>query len=185
MVLIVCVVVCSFQYLSGNDIWHITEGDFRLSCCARRFSLCIFSWEKSWIFCENWHLTPAVSESALRVSCRPSLLSMKTRVYCSSFFMVVCSFRSLFGNDIRHMTEGDFVYHTVQDVLACVLFLGRNRECLVRTVPATEFCEYPVPKHIGILLTYVSLIIMVRNCYAYFILYYAWRWIQNTAKLLN
>ena len=87
--------------------------------------------------------------------------------------MVVCSFLSLFGNDIRHMTEGDFVYHTVQDVLACVLFLGRNRECLVRTVPAAEFCEYPVPKHIGILLTYVSLIIMVRNCYAYFILYYA------------
>ena len=65
MILIVSVVVCSFQYLSGNDIWHITEGDFRLSCCARRFSLCIFSWEKSWIFCENWHLTPAVSESAL------------------------------------------------------------------------------------------------------------------------
>ena len=87
--------------------------------------------------------------------------------------MVVCSFRRLFGNDIRHMTEGDFVYHTVQDVLACVLFLGRNRECLVRTVPAAEFCEYPVPKQIGILLTYVSLIIMVRNCYAYFILYYA------------
>ena len=39
---IVFVVVCSFQYLSGNDIWHISEGDFRLSCCARRFSLCIF-----------------------------------------------------------------------------------------------------------------------------------------------
>ena len=23
-------------------------------------------------------------------------------------------------------------------------FLGRNRECFVRTVPATEFCEYPI-----------------------------------------
>ena len=40
-------------------------------------------------------------------------------------------------------------------------------------------------KAIGIFLTYVSLIIMVRNCYVHFILYYAWRWIQNTAKLLN
>ena len=71
------------------------------------------------------------------------------------------------------MTEGDFVYHAVQDVLACVFFLWRNRECLVRTVPAAEFCEYPVSKQIGILLTYVSLIIMVRNCYVHFILYYA------------
>ena len=85
------------------------------------------------MFCENWHLTPAVSESALRVSCRPSLLSVKTRVYCSTCFVVVCSFRSLFGNDIRHMTEGDFRYHAVQDVLVFELFLGRNRECLVRT----------------------------------------------------
>ena len=39
-----------------------------------------------------------------------------------------------------------FVYHAVQDVLACAFFLGRNPECLVRTVPAAEFCEYPVPK---------------------------------------
>ena len=31
----------------------------------------------------------------------------------------------------------------------------------------------PVPKQIGILLTYVSLIIMVRNCYVYFIQHYA------------
>ena len=86
----------------------MTEGDFRLSCCERRFSFWFFSWEKSWMFCENWHLTPAVSESVLHVSCRPSLLSVKTRVYCSSCFVVVCSFRSFFGNDIRHMTEGDF-----------------------------------------------------------------------------
>ena len=35
---IVFVVVCSFQCLSGNDIGHMTEGDFRLSCCERRFS---------------------------------------------------------------------------------------------------------------------------------------------------
>ena len=50
----------------------------------------------------------AMSESALRVSCRPSLLSVKMRVYCSSCFVVVCSFQSLSGNDIHHMTEGDF-----------------------------------------------------------------------------
>ena len=43
----------------------------------------------------------------------------------------------------------------------------------------------PVPKQIGILLTYFSLIIMVRNCYVYFILHYAWRWIQISEKLLN
>ena len=137
------------------------------------------------MFCENWHLTPAVSESALRVSCRPSLFPSKTRVYCSSCFVVVCSFQSLFGNDIRHMTELDFRLSCCARRFSLCVFLGRNRECLVRTVPAAEFCEYPVPKQIGILLTYVSLIIMVRNCYVYFILHYAWRWIQNTEKLLN
>ena len=43
----------------------------------------------------------------------------------------------------------------------------------------------PVPKQIGILLTYVWLIIMVRNCYVYFSLHYAWRWIQISEKLLK
>ena len=47
------VVVCSFQDLSGNDIHYISEGDFHLSCCARSFSSYRFSWEKSWMFCEN------------------------------------------------------------------------------------------------------------------------------------
>ena len=50
----------------------------------------------------------AVSESALRVSCGPSLLSIKMRVYCSSCFVAVCSFQDLSGNDIHYMTEGDF-----------------------------------------------------------------------------
>ena len=33
--------------------------------------------------------------------------------------------------------------------------------------------QRPVAKQIGILLTYISLIVMVRNCYVYFILLYA------------
>ena len=49
-----------------------------------------------------------VSESALRVSCRPYLLSVKTRVYCSSCLVVVCSFQDLSGNDIHYISEGDF-----------------------------------------------------------------------------
>ena len=43
----------------------------------------------------------------------------------------------------------------------------------------------PFAKQIGILLTHVWLIIMVRNSYVYFILYYTWRWIQISKKLLN
>ena len=31
----------------------------------------------------------------------------------------------------------------MQEVLAHIDFLGRNRECFVRTVPAAEFFEYP------------------------------------------
>ena len=38
----------------------------------------------------------------------------------------------------------------------------------------------PVPKQIGILFTW--LIIMVKNCYVYFILHYTWRWIQISEK---
>ena len=37
-----------------------------------------------------------------------------------------------------------FVNRAVQGVLARIDFLGRNRECFVRTVPAAEFCKYPV-----------------------------------------
>ena len=99
--------MCSFQGLSGNDIRHMTKEDFHLSCCARRFSSCSFSWEKSWMFCFV-RTDIDVSRSALRVSCRPSLLSVKMRVYCSSFFVVVCSFQGLSGNNIRHMTKEDF-----------------------------------------------------------------------------
>ena len=50
----------------------------------------------------------AVSESALRVSCRPYLLSVRTRVYCSSCLVVVCSFQDLSGHDIHYITEVDF-----------------------------------------------------------------------------
>ena len=71
------------------------------------------------MFCENWHLAPDVSESALSVSCSCSLLSIKTRVFCSSvffffvclgffFFVVVCLFQRWSGNDKHHMTEEDF-----------------------------------------------------------------------------
>ena len=99
------VVMCSFQGLSGNDICHMTKEDFRLLCCARCFSSCSFSWEKSWMFCENWHRCERV-----RVSCRPSLLSVKTQVYCTSCFVVMCSFQNLSENDIHYMTEGDFSF---------------------------------------------------------------------------
>ena len=74
------VVVCSFQISSGNDIHHMTEGDFHWSCCAISFSIHLISWEKSWMFCENWHLAPDVSdvnESALSVLYSPSLLCIK------------------------------------------------------------------------------------------------------------
>ena len=37
-----------------------------------------------------------------------------------------------------------FIYRAVQEVLARIDFLGRNRECFVRTVPAPEFCKYPI-----------------------------------------
>ena len=37
-----------------------------------------------------------------------------------------------------------FIYCAVQEVLAHVDFLGRNRECFVRTVPAAEFCKYSI-----------------------------------------
>ena len=37
-----------------------------------------------------------------------------------------------------------FIYPAVQEVLARIDFLGRNFECFVRTVPAAEFCEYPI-----------------------------------------
>ena len=37
-----------------------------------------------------------------------------------------------------------FIYRAVQEVLSHIDFLGRNLECFVRTVPATEFCEYPI-----------------------------------------
>ena len=47
----------------------------------------------------------AVSESALCVSCRPYLLSVRTPVYC---LVVVCSFQDLSENDIHYITEGDF-----------------------------------------------------------------------------
>ena len=42
------------------------------------------------MFCENWHLAPDVSESALSVLYSPSLLSIKTRVFCSSVFLWSC-----------------------------------------------------------------------------------------------
>ena len=32
----------------------------------------------------------------------------------------------------------------MQEVLARINFLGRNRECFVRTVPAAKFYEYPI-----------------------------------------
>ena len=126
-------VVCSFQGLYRNDIRHMTEGDFHFACCARSFSSCSLSWEKPWMFCKNWHLTPAVSESALRVSCRPSLLSVKTRVYCSTFLWSCVRFKVCIEMIFATWLKKTFVYRAVQDVLARVAFLGRNHECFVRT----------------------------------------------------
>ena len=115
----------------------MTEGDFHLSSCARSFSSYRSSWEKSWMFCENWHLVSAVSESALSMSCSP-LLSAKSRVFLSSF---ICGrvFVSRFVWEWYSPHDWETsIYRAVQGVLARIDFLGRNRECLVRTVPAPE-----------------------------------------------
>ena len=74
-----------------------------------------------------------VSESALPVSRSPSLLSVKTRVFCSIFLVVVCSFQGLSGNDIRHMTEEDFRLSCCAKSFSSCSFLERNHECFVRT----------------------------------------------------
>ena len=75
-------VVCSFQCLSGNDIRHMTEEDFRLSCCAKSFSSYSFLGRNRECLVRT---DIAVSESTLSVYCSPSLLSVKTWVFCSSF----------------------------------------------------------------------------------------------------
>ena len=54
-------------------------------------------------------LARAMSESMLSVSFSPSLLSIKKRgSSVSVFFVAVYSFQISSGNDIHHMTEGDF-----------------------------------------------------------------------------
>ena len=85
------VVVCSFQDLSGNDIHYISEGDFHLSCCARSFISYRFSWEKSWMFCENCacHRVLRVSYCVVQ-SCRVCVAcSSCTVIFFVFFFMIM------------------------------------------------------------------------------------------------
>ena len=85
------VVVCSFQILSGNDIHHMTEGDFHWSCCAKRFSVHLISWEKSWMFCENCACTWDLGISYCVVqSCRVCVAcSSCTAIFFVFFFMIM------------------------------------------------------------------------------------------------
>ena len=86
------VVVCSFQISSENDIRHMTEGDFHFSCCAMSFSQHLFSWEKSWMFCENCACTWDLWVSyCVAQSCRVSYCvaqSCRVRVACSSCIVI-------------------------------------------------------------------------------------------------
>ena len=85
------VVVCSFQDLSGHDIHYITEVDFHLSCCARSFSSYRFSWEKSWMFCENCACRQVLRVSYCVVqSCRVCVAcSSCTVIFFVFFFMIM------------------------------------------------------------------------------------------------
>ena len=78
-----------------------------------------------------------------------------------------------------------YAWRRIQNTAKLLNKTALNTSMLVSRTIEIVLTWRPVPKQIGILHTYVSLIIMVRNCYVYFILHYAWRWIQNTAKLLN
>ena len=85
-----------------------------------------------------------VSESALRVSCRPYLLSVKTRVYCSSCLVVVCSFQDLSGNDIHYISEGDFHLSCCARSFISYRFSWEKSWMFCENCACPEFCEYPI-----------------------------------------
>ena len=123
-------------------------------------------------------LAPAVSESALSVSCSPSLFPIKTRVFSSSFlrgrvFVSTVCLGMIFATRLKET----FIYRTVQGVSARIDFLGRNRECLVRTVPAPETycvaqsCRVCVDCNSCTVIFFVFFMIMIREYRACFILH--------------
>ena len=86
----------SEQVSAGNDIRHITEGDFHLSCCARSFSWCGFSWEKSWMFGENCACCRVllvsycvVQSCRVCVACSSDFLCSSTVIFFVFFFMIM------------------------------------------------------------------------------------------------
>ena len=89
-------------------------------------------------------LAPGVSESMLRVSCSPSLLSKNVGLQLLRCLWSCVRFRFCLGMIFTQWLKKIFIDHAVPWVLVGSNYLGRNRECFVRTVPASEICEYPI-----------------------------------------
>ena len=147
------------------------------------------------MFCENWHLAPDVSESALRVSCSPSLLSVKTWVFSCCILWGHVFISEFIGNDIRHMTEGNF------HLSCCVMSFSVH---LIFWEKSWMFCEncactwdlwvsYCVAQSCRVCVACSSctvifvffFMIMIREYRACFILHYTWRWAHISKTSLN
>ena len=123
---------------------------------------------------------------ALRVV-QPFFVVCKNAVLQFQFSSWSCvRFRVDLGMILTTWLKKIFIYHTVPCVLVGINFLGRNRECFVRTVPAPEICEYPrivqscrvcvACSSCTVIFFLFFVMIMIREYRACFILHSAWRW---------
>ena len=137
-----------------------------------------------------------VSESALRVSCRPYLLSVKTRVYCSSCLVVVCSFQDLSGNDIHYISEGDFHLSCCARSFISYRFSWEKswmfcENCACHRVLRVSYCVVQSCRvcvacsSCTVIFFVFFFMIMIREYRACFILHSAWRWAHISKMPLN
>ena len=137
-----------------------------------------------------------VSESALRVSCRPYLLSVKTRVYCSSCLVVVCSFQDLSGNDIHYISEGDFHLSCCARSFISYRFSWEKswmfcENCACHRVLRVSYCVVQSCRvcvacsSCTVIFFVFFFMIMIREYRACFILHSAWRWTHISKMPLN
>ena len=137
-----------------------------------------------------------VSESALRVSCRPYLLSVKTRVYCSSCLVVVCSFQDLSGNDIHYISEGDFHLSCCARSFISYRFSWEKswmfcENCACHRVLRVSYCVVQSCRvcvacsSCTVIFFVFFFMIMIREYSACFILHSAWRWAHISKMPLN